>query len=282
MKYCLNTSTIKPVSLLEKIRLVGEAGFDGIELWLNDVLEFVCRGGEVSDVEKALEDQNLFVPSVIAMRQWGDFDGWEHQLVLDEARRRFALGAELGAPFIVATPPLENPRTEHLAERYRELLEIGRQEGIRPTFEYISFFKSVHTLNKAWEIVCEADDSDATLILDAFHNWNSNSTLEDLKKFHSIVSVTTTLMMRIRLNRHKRKRIPTDPSVMPGDGHFLIDLKSEIQVLKEIVFIRKMIKQSLHQSTQTKKSKFLIRIGGKRIPSDKNSFSGPSSPKKFV
>ena len=43
MKYCLNTSTIKPVSLLEKIRLVGEAGFDGIELWLNDVLEFVCR-----------------------------------------------------------------------------------------------------------------------------------------------------------------------------------------------------------------------------------------------
>ena len=39
-----------------------------------------------------------------------------------------ALGARLGAPFIVATPPLENPKTEHLPERYAELLEIGRQE----------------------------------------------------------------------------------------------------------------------------------------------------------
>ena len=37
MIYCLNTSTIKPQALLDKIRLVGEAGYDGIELWLNDV-----------------------------------------------------------------------------------------------------------------------------------------------------------------------------------------------------------------------------------------------------
>ncbi|MBT3568037.1 MAG: TIM barrel protein, partial [Opitutae bacterium] len=143
MLYCLNTSTIKPQSLIDKILLAGKAGYDGIELWLNDVFEHVARGGEVSDVEKAISDNGLIVPSVIAMRQWGDFQGWEHQLVMDEARRRFALGARLGAPFIVATPPMESIETEHLPERYRELLEIGREEGIRPTFEYISFFQSV-------------------------------------------------------------------------------------------------------------------------------------------
>ena len=87
------------------------------------------------DIEKALADHGLIVPSVIAMRQWGDFEGWEHQLVLDEAKRRFALGARLGAPFIVATPPLENPKTDHLPARYAELLAIGRQDGIRPSFE---------------------------------------------------------------------------------------------------------------------------------------------------
>ena len=38
---------------MDKIRLVGEAGFGGIELWLNDVWEYVARGGEVSDLEKA-------------------------------------------------------------------------------------------------------------------------------------------------------------------------------------------------------------------------------------
>ena len=97
-----------------------------------------------SHVQKAIADQGMVVPSVIAMRQWGDFEGWEHQLVLDEARRRFALGARLGAPFIVATPPLEMSETGHLPERYRELLEIGREEGSVRLSKYISFFKSVH------------------------------------------------------------------------------------------------------------------------------------------
>ena len=36
-KLCLNTSTIRPQRLLEKIRLTAEAGFAGIELWLNDI-----------------------------------------------------------------------------------------------------------------------------------------------------------------------------------------------------------------------------------------------------
>ena len=92
-----------------------------------------------------------------------------------------SLAARLGAPYIVATPPLELARQDHLPERYADLLEIGRQEGIRPTFEYISFFKSVYNLTDAWRIVQETDDHDSTIILDAFHNWNSNSTLDDLR-----------------------------------------------------------------------------------------------------
>lgn len=230
MIYCLNTSTIKPQALLDKIRLVGEAGYDGIELWLNDVWEFVARGGEVSDVQKAIADQGLIVPSVIAMRQWGDFEGWEHQLVLDEARRRFALGARLGAPFIVATPPLETSETGHLPERYRELLEIGREEGIRPTFEYISFFKSVHTLKQAWEIVQKSGEDDATLILDAFHNWNSGSTLEDLRE----IPLDKISHYHVDDACHgKEPGTQTDPDrVMIGDGQ--IDLAAEIEVLREI------------------------------------------------
>ena len=54
MKFCLNTSTIKPQPLLRKIELAGQAGYDGIELWINDLYEFIGRGGEVRDVEKAV------------------------------------------------------------------------------------------------------------------------------------------------------------------------------------------------------------------------------------
>lgn len=230
MLYCLNTSTIKPQSLIDKILLAGKAGYDGIELWLNDVFEHVARGGEVSDVEKAISDNGLIVPSVIAMRQWGDFQGWEHQLVMDEARRRFALGARLGAPFIVATPPMESTETEHLPERYRELLEIGREEGIRPTFEYISFFQSAYSLGQAWEIVQQTDDRDATLILDAFHNWNSESTLDELR------AIPLDRISHYHIDDahpDKPAKSQTDPDrVMVGDGQ--IDLPAEIAVLREM------------------------------------------------
>jgi sugar phosphate isomerase/epimerase len=261
MKICLNTSTIKPVPLLEKIKLVGEAGYGGIELWLNDVWDFVARGGEVSDVTRAVEDQGLIVPSVIAMRQWGDFEGWEHQLVLDEARRRFALGARLGAPFIVATPPLENPETSHLAGRYKELLQIGREEGIKPTFEYISFFKSVHTLNRAWEIVQEADDPDATLILDAFHNWNSGSTKEDL------LSIPLDRISHYHIDDADPKKAAltqTDPDrVMPGDGQ--IDLNAEIQILKQKGYDGTVSLELFNEEWWAKDPAETLRVGLERV-----------------
>lgn len=228
MKYCLNTSTIKPQPLLRKIELAGQAGYDGIELWVNDVYDFIGRGGEVHDIEAALSNNGLIVPSMIAIRQWGDMDGWEYELVKDEARRRFALCARLGSPYIVATPPLEKTETEHLPERYRDLLQIGREEGIRPTFEYISFFKSVYSLADAWEIVQQADDPDSSIILDAFHNWNSGSTLDELR------AVPLEKISHYHIDDAANGKSPTtqtDPDrVMLGEGQ--IDLAAEVEVLK--------------------------------------------------
>ena len=33
VQYALNTSTIRPASLMEKIRIAGQTGYQGIELW---------------------------------------------------------------------------------------------------------------------------------------------------------------------------------------------------------------------------------------------------------
>ena len=261
MKYCLNTSTIKPQALLDKIILTGEAGYDGIELWLNDVIEHVARGGEVSDVESALNDHGLIVPSVIAMRQWGDFEGWEHQLVLEEARRRFALGARLGSPFIVVTPPMESTERSHLPERYRELLEIGREEGIRPTFEYISFFKSVNNLGQAWEIVKEVDDRDATLILDAFHTWNSDSTLEQLLE----IPVDSISHYHIDdAHPDKPPKTQTDPDrVMLGEGQ--IDLEKEVGILKEKGYDHTVSLELFNSELWTADPAEVLRVGLDRM-----------------
>ncbi len=226
--FCLNTSTIKPQPLLKKISLTAEAGFKGVELWLNDIYEFIGQGGEVRDVEQALADHGLIVPCMIAMRQWGEAEGLEFNLALEEAKRRMELAARLGSPYIVATPPRDPCDLHQVAERYRKLLEIGRSVGIKPTFEYIGFFRSASKLNHAWQVVQEANDPDATLILDTFHNWNSHSTLADLE----------AIPLEAISHYHIDDASPDKPAgsqmdpdrVMLGEGQ--IDVMAEVAVLK--------------------------------------------------
>lgn len=227
---CLNTSTIKPQPMLEKIRLAGAAGFEAIELWINDIYEFVGQGGEVRDLERALADHGLPVVSMIAARGWGEAIDVEYPLMLDEVKRRLELCARLGSPWLVCSPPRLACDLDQVARRYHDLLNLGRQFGVKPTFEYISFFGSVFQLRQAWQIVQQVDDPDATLILDAFHSWNSRSTLDDLRQ------IPGSRISHYHID-DADPDIPatkqTDPDrVMVGAG--VIDLRAEIQVLREI------------------------------------------------
>lgn len=226
---CLNTSTIRPTPLLEKIRLAAKHGYQGIELWINDVYEFVGQGGEVRDVEKAVADGGLIVPCTIAMRQWGEASDFEYPIMLEECKRRMELAARLGAPYIVATPPRETCSLDQLTRRYKDLLEIGRQVGIRPTFEYISFVRSASKLSQAWQVVQDVDDPDATLVLDAFHSWNSASTPDDLR------AIPAERISHYHIDDAALDKPPLaqlDPDrVMPGDG--AIDLAAEVAILRE-------------------------------------------------
>ncbi len=229
MKLSLNSSTIKTTPLLEKIKVAGEAGYAGIELWAVDLYQHVGRGGEVSDVEKALADYGLEVPCFIAVRNWGETEGWEYKLALDEARRRFELAARLKAPCMVCTPPMEQPGIDHLHEGYADLLQIGRETGVQAVLEYISFFKSLNNLPDTVAVLDRCGEPDGVTILDAFHNWNSRTTLDDIR------ALPLERIAHYHIDDadpNKPALTQTDPDrVMIGEGQ--IDLKSELQVLKD-------------------------------------------------
>lgn len=258
---CLNTSTIKPQPLLEKIRLAAEAGFAGVELWLNDVYEHVGQGGEVRDVEKAISDHGLIVPSTIAVRQWGEASDVEYPLMLDEAKRRMELAARLGAPYLVATPPREPCDLGQITRRYKDLLELGRRVGVKPTMEYIGFFRSVRHLGQAWQIVQDAADPDATLILDSFHSWNAGATLDDLR------AVPAERISHYHIDDadpNKPAGSQTDPDrVMLGDGP--IDLRAEIAVLREKGYHGTVSLELFNRELWAKDPREVLKVGIERM-----------------
>ena len=209
MRLSLNSSTIKTTPLLDKIRVAGEAGYAGIELWAVELYEHVGRGGEISDVEKALADHGLAVPCFIAVRNWGESSGWEYRLAMDEARRRFELAARLGAPLMVCTPPLERPGIEGLHRGYADLLQIGRETGVRAVLEYISFFASLNNIPDTVTVLDECGDPEGCTILDASTTGTIAPPSTTFAPCPSSASPTTTSMTPPPASRADRKKIPT-------------------------------------------------------------------------
>ena len=227
--YSLNTSTIAPTPLLDKIALTAKHGYGAIELWLRDVLDYVANGGTVSDVVKAVKDHGLRVPNVIAMHGWGDAAESEYPAALDNCRRSMDLAAQLGSPYIVATPPRDKADLNVISRRYRDLLAVGKQIGVRPTMEYLGFVHNVYRIDQALQIVREANDPAATLVLDSFHTFRGGSNFADMTQ------VPVSMIAHFHLDDapgYIQRELQMDPDrVMPGDG--VIDLKAEINWLRD-------------------------------------------------
>ena len=73
--YCLNSSTIKPTPILDKIRIAAETGYRAIELWHDDIDLYLQCGGTLADIKKAVDDHGLLVPTTIFLKGWWDNTG---------------------------------------------------------------------------------------------------------------------------------------------------------------------------------------------------------------
>ncbi len=213
----LNTSTIRPAPLLTKIRIAGEVGYDAIELWHDDLDAFVRDGGTLRDVRAALDDHGLEVPTTIHLPGAFDCDDEGFVQVIDQARRKFAQAAEVGAPRVITGPPSVKPvDVERTASRYRKLLDIGREEGALPAFEFLGFVAGIHTLRGALEIVERANDPDGTIVLDPFHIFRGGSSVDDIE----LVPVDRIAVYHFNdaTDEKPREEQGDRDRVMPGDG----------------------------------------------------------------
>lgn len=171
MRYlpCLNTSTIRPASLPDKIDAAASAGFRAVELWNGDVFDYLEHGGTLPDLKARLAARGLTVPSMIAIMGFVGNDEPGRGDRLAEARRRMEQARDLGAPFIVASPPMERSDLARCGRDYAELLAMGREVGIRPAMEFLGFVQHVNSIATAREIMERAEDPTATIVIDWFH-----------------------------------------------------------------------------------------------------------------
>jgi 2-keto-myo-inositol isomerase len=229
----LNTSTIRPASLQDKIRIAAEVGYDAIELWMDDLERHEREGGDLKELARQIGDKGLALPNVIGL--WDSLPAGQEQweAKLPETRERMRRAADVGSRFVAAipTPDRADFDLKEGAGRYRELLKAGREDyGITVAFEFVGFFKGIHRLGQAASIALDANDPDACLIADTFHLYRGGSGFDGLR--HLQGSFIANFHWNDAPGDPPREQLRDRHRLYPGDG--VLPLKKLLADLKAI------------------------------------------------
>ena len=189
-RYCLNTSTIREqkLPLDEQVDLAIDVGYDGIEPWMRDIDDYEKKGGNIEAVGKRAKKAGLKIESAIGFASWIVDDAEKRKAGLETAARDMQTLARLGGTRIAAPPvgATKEPGLDLLAaaERYHELLEVGRQHGVVPQLELWGFSKNLSRLGELAFVSAEANHPDACVLPDVYHIYKGGSGFAGLRMFN--------------------------------------------------------------------------------------------------
>lgn len=220
-RFCFNTSTIRgqKLSLDKEIEITAEAGYTGIEPWIDKIREY-AGSGSLKDVRKKISDLGLTVEGAISFARWIVDDDAERTKGLEQIKQEMDILAQIGGKRIAAPPAGANrePGLDLMkaAERYRALLELGDQMGVVPQLEIWGSSSNLHGLGEAMFVVIESGHPKACLLPDVYHIYKGGSDFNGLKQ------ISAQAINVLHLNDYPaeppRQTITDRDRVYPGDG----------------------------------------------------------------
>jgi len=156
-------------TLRQKLEAVAAAGFDGIELFEADFINFK---GTAKELRGIVADLGL---SIDLYQPFRDFEGMpeaQFRRSLERAERKFDLMEAMGAPMVLCcsnTSPLCVDDPALAAAQLHELAERAARRNLRVGFEALAWGRHTSLYGQAWNIVKQADHAHLGLILDSFH-----------------------------------------------------------------------------------------------------------------
>ncbi|MFJ4834637.1 bifunctional sugar phosphate isomerase/epimerase/4-hydroxyphenylpyruvate dioxygenase family protein [Streptomyces sp. NPDC088747] len=156
-------------SLTEKLTAAARAGFDGVEIFENDLLASPLGPEEV---RARTADLGLTIDLYQPMRDIEGVPQEEFARGLRRARHKFEVMERLGADTVLvcsSVSPLAVDDDELAADQLRQLADLAQDFGIRVAYEALAWGRHVSTYDHAWNIVAAADHPALGTCLDSFH-----------------------------------------------------------------------------------------------------------------
>ena len=219
IRFSLNTSTISGQKLgIEKyIDIAARAGYECIEPWIADLKAYVDKGGSLRTLKKLLDDSKVRPINAIGFAPWMTDDDDQRKAGFTQMREEMEIMAALGCPRIAA--PAAGVRTSpdlfKVGERYRELLDLGRQTGVRPQLE-IWGASVFHHMGQAMMAIAVANDPEVRILPDVYHLFRGNSGFENLKMLDG--NMIEIFHMNDYPGNIPREQMEDKDRIYPGDG----------------------------------------------------------------
>ncbi|WP_213875406.1 3-dehydroshikimate dehydratase QuiC [Pseudomonas sp. dw_358] len=156
-------------TLPEKLEAVAAAGFDGVEIFENDLLYY---DGSPREVRQMCKDLGI---EITLFQPFRDFEGSRRDRMprnFDRAERKFDVMQELGTDLVLvcsnAAPDSLGDQQIIIDDLY-QMAERAGKRGLRIGYEALAWGRHVNTYQQVWDIVRQADHPALGVLLDSFH-----------------------------------------------------------------------------------------------------------------
>jgi 2-keto-myo-inositol isomerase len=185
MQLALNGATTMRADLATDLHAARAAGFDFLEIWAAKLRAFL-KGRTTADLKDLFDESDLSPLSINSIEHVTFRDAAAYDSIKRECEEMSSIAAAVGCPCIVVVPGrLPNggaSRQNVIAESVRvlnELCDIAGAHNVSLAFEFLGQTDcSVPTLDLAHEIVREVNRKDLGVVIDSFHFYAGNSTID--------------------------------------------------------------------------------------------------------
>lgn len=173
-------------SLTEKLTAASRAGFDGVEIFENDLLASPLTPEEI---RARCADLGLTIDLYQPMRDVEALPEEEFARALRRARHKFELMNRLGTDTVLvcsSVSPHAVDDDDLAAGQLSRLAGLAGEHGVRVAYEALAWGRHVSTWDHAWRVVRRADHPALGTCLDSFHILSRASDPKDLEGIEDI------------------------------------------------------------------------------------------------
>ena len=178
-RFAIDTVTLAG-SLEDKLRVMRDAGFGGIEIWAKDL---VTHPGGVPGAVAAIRASGLRVSSFQLLKDYEGLDAHLHEYKIDIAKSLLDLMDAVGAKVLVvasSTSAYASADTDKVVADMRALATLAVPRQVRIAFGAPAWGKWINEYPAVWETVRRADRENLGVLINAFHLLARGTTLDGI------------------------------------------------------------------------------------------------------